>query len=194
MPKTTLRVHKKRWELFQNECLAFPLRRDAYLNRILPGEIAILAEIPACDDEGFQWLKKTWNGKDGPLRDEITTHVAVTLTQEVIDVLNETCSIKRVPRDAFFHCFLEFITTRLYQAAVVIKDPRTTRDVASQIADMMTDEDTDDNNRRDHLLEIAQELYTDPQLAILHRDHYRDVLSYDKQRASEEMKILALSL
>ena len=190
MPKTTLRVQKNRWDFFQLECQACNFRRDTYLNRVLPGEIALLEEIPACDEEGFQWLKKTWHGKDGPLRNEETIHVAITLDQEVIDRLNTTCEIKRVPRDAFFHCFLEFITTRLYQAAVVIKDPRTTKDVASDIADVMSDDDINERDRNSFLLEVAQKLYDHKQLAVLHHNYYSGMLSYDKQRVDSENFLL----
>lgn len=188
MPKTTFNAVTKRWELFLKEV---PVRRDTSINLYLPGELKRLAAIPACDEAGFQWLKKTWMGKDGMLRDDLTTHVAVMLDKDVLDRLNATCEEKRVPRDAFFHYFLEYLTTRLFQPAKVFLNPRRTDDVLAQIADVLMDDDISDEWERDRfLVEIAREAFNSRQLGILSPGYYQNVLSYDKARVEAEIQMI----
>jgi len=186
MPKTTFRANKTRWDYFNKECQACNWRRDQAVNRLLPGEIALLEQIPASDDAGFHWLKNNWLGDGGQLTGEDTVHVAVTLDKEVLDRLNTACESKRVPRDAFFHCFLQFITTRLYEAAVVMKDPRTTKDVASAIADIMSNDEYSNRDRKDFVFEVAEQLFNSRQLGILSSDYYSQMLSYDQARIDRE--------
>ncbi len=194
MPRTTIRVRNKPWEYFQKECQALFLRRDAYLNHVLPGELSILEDMPPCDEAGRSWLKQSWMGKGGLLRDKETTPVAVTLDQDVLARLNKACDDKCVPRDAFFNCVLDFITTRLYEPAVVIKNPRTGKDVASQLADLLTDEEMNENEVRFHLFEIAKEWGNARNITRLRRDYYRYQLYYNEARVNDEKEFLDIRL
>ena len=134
MAKTTFRVNKQRWELFNRECKASFLRRDAYLNHILPEEVSILEQLPPNNEEAHQWLKNTWFGEHGQLRADTTDFVSVMLDNPLLKNLNQSCVARNIPRDAFFHCVLMFITERLYEAALVIKNPRTKQDTFLGVA------------------------------------------------------------
>lgn len=189
MARTTLRVNKKRWDLFQRECQALFLRRDAYLNHALPGELDIFEQVPPCDEEGRAWLKESWARTGALLRDG-TIPVAITLKPELIERLNTMCDEKRVPRDAFFNCFLDFITTRLIEPAVVIKDPRTEKDVASQLAAVLGDDEMNEDDVRWNLLDIAKAWGNKRNLVPLSPDYYREQLSYNQERVSAEKALL----
>ena len=193
-PKTTIRVSNRRWEFFNKECQASFLRRDAYLSHVLPGELDILEEIPACDEEGRQWLKES-------VRLEVnTSSVAITLDEPVLKRLNSVCAEKLIPRDAFFSRFLEFITARLFEPAVVIKNPRTNTDIASQLAEVFNDHSENEEENEDELryeiLDIAKGWATKregaPNLNLrqLRRDHYREFLSYDKNKVESLRRML----
>lgn len=190
MAKTTLRVNKKRWEYFSRECQVLFLRRDAYVNHVLPGELTLLESMPACDEEGRRWLKQSWSGKGGLLREEDTQPVAVALAGDLLSRLNTVCDEKRVPRDAFFNCFLDFITARLYEPAVVIKDPRTNKDVASQLTDVLSDDEADEDDVRWQLLDVAKSWGKKRNLSSLNPEYYRERLFYDSERVQQEKELL----
>jgi hypothetical protein len=145
--------------------------------------------MPPCDEEGRRWLKQSWTGKSGVLRDD-TIPVAVTLQAELIERLNTLCDEKRVPRDAFFNCFLDFITARLYEPAVVIKDPRTDKDVASQLAAALGDDDANEDDLHFDLLDIAKAWGNKRNIFAFQSDYYRQHLSYDEKRVRQEKELL----
>ena len=149
MPKTTFRVDAKRWELFNRECKASFLRRDAYLSHVLPGEIEIIEQLPQNCEEAHQWLKNRWFGQYGRLRKDVTEFVSVMLDKPLVDRLNEACNDRRIPRDAFIHCMLMFLTERLYEAALVIKDPRTVSDTHWKVAEACNDAQDDEDDEQD---------------------------------------------
>src|SRR5437763_40138 len=100
MRKTTFRVSKKVWELFDATCKTGFLRRDAYLNHTLPEELELLEKLQPNDDEAYQWIKNTWFGRDGPLRSEATHFISVLLDDALIERINHACEQRRIPRDA----------------------------------------------------------------------------------------------
>jgi len=191
MPKTTIKARKKRWELFVRECRAASLRRDDLLNRTLPGEITLLEAIPPCDEEGARWLKKTWV-EHWESTDRELQSVPLTLSDEVIAKLNVACNEKMVPRDAFVDCALRFLTTRLYEAVVVIKTPRTFNDLASRIASALQDEEAPDRDRHRFIVEYAEEWAKERQLFSWDQNFYQRMLSYNAERVSQETSLLDL--
>lgn len=191
MPKTTLRVNSKRWEIFNKECHASFLRRDAYLSHVIPGELDILETIKPCDEVGSRWLKKNWSFNSS---DDQTSSVAVNIEAPVLERLKRVCEEKLIPRDAFFNCFLEFITTRLFEPAVVIKNPRTKHDIASQLADAFNewDEEEDEDNLRMDVMATAKNWRDLRNLYPLSREYYQKSLSIDKQYVDEMKALLSL--
>ncbi len=191
MPKTTIKVRTKRWDVFNRECKAASLRRDDFLDRALPGEIALLQSIPACDEEGERWLKKTWV-EHGAMRDSQLHPVPILLSKNVIEQLNSACAEKRVPRDAFLDCVLTFFIERLYEAVIVIKNPRTTRDLMWQISDVLTDtrEELTDRDRDGFIKEAVDEWCDARYLVPFCHDFYRDRLFFDAERVANEKSML----
>lgn len=192
MPKTTLRVKTKNWELFNKECNASFLRRDAYLNHVLPAELDILETINPCDEVGSSWLKRNWSlGYSG----DQTSSVAVNLDAPVLDRLKKVCEEKLIPRDAFFDCFLEYIKTRLYEAALVIKNPRTKTDIAFQLADVFNEcneENNDDADLRIEVMQITKKWHISRNMHSLNQDFYQAHLSIDKKKVMEWQAIMDL--
>ena len=165
------------------------LRRDGLLNRLLPSEIAILEGIPPCDSVGTRWLKDRWVTMWGASDLDLTS-VPVALSEDVVSKLNTVCTSKGIPRDAFLDCFLEFLSGRLVDPALVIKDPRTERDLASQIAEIVTDDEMDDSDARAYLLDIAVGWMKGRNLTAWDRSLYEKRLSYDAKKVEDEQLLL----
>lgn len=191
MIKTTFRVDVNRWKLFNKECKVSFLRRDAYLSHVLPTETNILEQLPQNCDEAHQWLKNRWFGQHGLLRKDATEFVSVMLDKPLVDRLNLVCNDRRIPRDAFFHCMLMFLTERLYEAALVIKDPRTSLDTFWQVAevchfaqDLENDEQSEDDIREDMKQELLPIGLTINQrnLEPLRPDYYLRELSFSPEK------------
>ena len=187
MPKTTIKVRTKRWELFNRECKAASMRRDDFLDRTLPGEILMLQGIPACDAEGERWLKKTWVDH-GSNSDTELHPVPILLSDTVIAQLNAACIEKRVPRDAFIDCALNFLIERIYESVVVIKNPRTTKDLVSRIANVLNDprDEIEEQDRQGHITETLNEWSVSRNLASFSDDFYKIRLSFNAARVDQE--------
>lgn len=191
MIKTTFRVDGERWKLFNKECKVSFLRRNAYLNHVLPREITIMEHLPQNSEDAHQWLKNRWFGQHGLLRKDVTEFVSVMLDKLLIDRLNQVCNDRRIPRDAFFHCMLMFLTERLYEAALVIKDPRSTKDTFWQVAEIChfaqdnEDDEQDEHGIRDNmkldLLEIGLTIQK-RNLEPLRPDYYVSELSFPPEK------------
>lgn len=188
--KTTFKARKQLWEVLAREAKAASLRRDDLLNRMLPSQIARLEAIPPCDFDGERWLKATWLDRCISPGDTVVT-VPVALSAEVLGRLNNACEKSRVPRDAFFDCALSFITTRLFEAAVVIKDPDTTIDIASQLVAILSDHEARPEDR-DRWIIDAVEAWAERRADFfaLTPDYYRDRLSFDRARVEQERLFL----
>lgn len=189
MPKTTIRVRKKRWEYFNHECKVMSLRRDDLLNRLIPEEIAIAANIPTCDAIGSRWLKDRWVTMWSSGDFELMT-APVLLSDEVLASLNDVCANKGIPRDAFIDCFLEFLTSRLIDPALVIKNPRTEQDIGSQVAEIMTDDDISNHEARAFLFDIASDWIKGRNPASWNKSLYEIRLSYNAEKVETERSML----
>lgn len=198
MAKTTFRVDRKRWDMFNRECKASFLRRDAYLNHILPGEIQILEQLPPNNDAAHQWLKSRWFGQHGQLRTDVTDFVSAMLDKPLIERLNQACDERNIPRDAFVHCVLMFLTERLIEAVLVIKNPRTTSDTFSKVAEVCyaVQDDEDDERGEDEtlfdtklaLLSISSTIRA-RNLEPLRQDYYQRELSFPPKRLAEQKAV-----
>lgn len=165
------------------------LRRDDLLDRVLPGELAIVEEMPACDLIGAKWVKDrwmtNWGGSDLDLM-----NAPVMLSAEVLEQLNRICNEKQVPRDAFFDCFLQFLTGRLVDAALVIKDPRTGQDIGSQLVDVMNDEELSDKETRKFLFDVTKTWMGGRATSNWDKSLYQERLHYDASRVDTERLML----
>lgn len=188
MAKTTIRVRKKRWDFFNRECKVMSLRRDDLLNRLLPAEIKLMGKIPACDAVGAQWLKQHWTTMW--VGDLELINAPVMLSSEVIGQLKTTCAQKGVPRDAFFDCFLWYLTTRFHDPALVIKNPRTNSDLGSQVAAIIMDEDIKPRDTERFLMDVSADWIKGRSLATWDQDFYSKQLSYDAARVEEQKTLL----
>ena len=189
MSKTTFKVRKQRWDYFNRECKAMSLRRDDLLNRLLPAEIAILANIPSCDAIGARWLKDRWVTMWSSSDFELVS-VPVLLASDVVQSLNATCAEKTVPRDAVLDCFLNFLTGRLVDAALVLKDPRTEADLGAQVAEIMTDDDNSDKDAKEFVFETVSDWTKKRALSAWSKGFYETQLSYDAARVEQERSML----
>jgi len=188
MPKTTFKVRTKQWELFNRECRLMSFRRDEVIDRVLPIELAILGEMPPCDEVGSRWLKGRWVTM-WRSTDVVIANAPVMLSEPVLNQLNQTCIEKGIPRDAFFDCVLEFLTVRFYEPALVIKDPRTNKDLVSRVVALIADDDLDDRDAERALFEEASDLIKERNVSCLTPSFYQNRLSYNTERVEEQLLI-----
>jgi hypothetical protein len=97
--------------------LRLGLRRDAYLNNILPGEIALVEHLPANSELAELHASDL-------LTDTRQKKVAIRLNSRIVARLNKACAAKRIPRDAFCASFLRHVVRNLQFAADVLENPR----------------------------------------------------------------------
>jgi hypothetical protein len=79
------------------------LRRDAYLNEILPDQIDRLDELPANSERSERFLRLDRQLSQDRVR------IAVTLDSALVDRLNSVCKEKRLIRDQFFEHLFTFL-------------------------------------------------------------------------------------
>ncbi len=194
MAKTTVRVRTKKWELFNKECKAASIRRDDFLDRALPDELALLKTIAPCDDVGERWLKGNW-----VLRDRDSDHqlqaVPMLLSDTVISELNAVCAEKKIPRDAFLDCALSYFTARLHEAVIVIRKPRTKADLIARIAETLNNEseELDEKDVEQFILEDARNSVTPWKLERFSENFYSESLSINAARVEFESFIGEIS-
>jgi hypothetical protein len=189
MAKTTVKVRKKQWAMFNGECQAASLRRDDFLSRLLPGEISMLDAIPACDSAGEQWLKRNWLGWRGS-RDTELVAVPILLDDQVLKSMTSVCIEKKIPRDAFFDCVL------YYDAANVIKDLRSFKDLAARLVYQKNQEydGISERERSEFIIEELDEWSKGMDLDCFKEDYYKDRLSFDEARVERQNNLLEMAL
>lgn len=194
MAKTTLRVRAKAWEIFNRECKAASLRRDDFLNRSLPAEIELLKAISPCDEEGARWLKRNWVDKSGSADTELQP-VPILLSSEVIELMNKACEEKKIPRDAFFDCALRYFVERIYEAALVIKTPRTELDLVAQVAFQVNDprEELTEKDRDDFIAETVKQWSAKRKLDYFSAGYYQQNLSINAAKVQEHIIVQELA-
>ncbi len=194
MAKTTVRVRTKKWELFNKECKAASIRRDDFLNRALPDELALLKRISPCDEVGERWLKGNWVLRDRDLDHQLQA-VPMLLSDTVISELNEVCAEKRIPRDAFLDSALSYFTARLHEAVIVIRKPRTKADLIARIAETLNNEseELDEKEIEQFILEDARNSVTPWKLERFSENFYSESLSINAARVEFESFIGEIS-
>ena len=102
LSKTTFRISPDVLAEFQEYINAIGLRRDKYLNRVLPRAVSWLSVAKANSPAA----ERFWKIMRDARKDSIQK-IAVSLDSDVLKKLNAVCADKRVPRDQFFETFLE---------------------------------------------------------------------------------------
>lgn len=113
--RVTIRISKQVLEKFDEILGLLHLRRDAYLNEILPNEIDELEQLPA-NSEAAEHLLRAHRTVT-----KETARIAVTLQSSVVERLNAVCKEKRVIRDAFFETLFSFLASGIEDEADVFR-------------------------------------------------------------------------
>ena len=103
---------------FERHMQDLGVRRDAYLNKFLGGELAVLRELPANSGRASQLWKAMRRAQGGQLR-----KVSLRLAASLVAQINEVCGEKGVPRDLFFEQFLRYANDSLGKALVYFENP-----------------------------------------------------------------------
>lgn len=128
--KTTFWLNPVIFSRFSEEAKELGLRRDAYLNSVLPGEVQLLRRLAANSAKVERFLKM-----DRKVRQSSLVRVGITLDADVVEAINGVCSSKGIPRDLFIERCLEYLIrgpipgegdgpAPLPGAAELIVDPR----------------------------------------------------------------------
>jgi hypothetical protein len=103
--KLTFTIRTAVLKRFNEAIRAAGLRRDSYLNHVLPDEIDELLPLSPNSERGERQLRdmRRFLYQD-------FSKVNIALEQEVAEKLNEVCREKRIPRDIFIEEFMEFLS------------------------------------------------------------------------------------
>lgn len=123
--KTTVTLRRGRYGRFQGLIKELGLRRDTYLNNVLPGEVRELGRIDANSREAEEWLCEVFerHSPGGSRQANDLIRVNLNLDSELVSEMNAVCTEKRVPRDIFLEAFLDHATSALDLAADHIANP-----------------------------------------------------------------------
>lgn len=100
----TVRVRKNVAERFNALIAEIGLRRDTYLNRLLPHEVDLLSELPSHSERAakFSKLSAQWF-------EDQKTRLGLKLDSELVQRINDVCREKGIVRDNFIETFLDFL-------------------------------------------------------------------------------------
>ncbi len=116
--RTTINFDKELYSEFEGHIRDLAFRRDAYLNSVLVGEIALLKDQPANSERGLR-LWSSLRKIDGLELKKVSLRLDAVL----LDEINRVCAEKGVPRDIFFDQFLRYVNNSLGMALVHIENP-----------------------------------------------------------------------
>ena len=118
--KITVLINKKIFDSFCATAKELGLRRDAYLNQVLPEEISFFSsKAPAGSKRGEHLLRALRSSEKDIVK------VGITLDSEVAKAMTGACADKHVSRDLFMEACLAHLDQVLGGAAVIIINPRT---------------------------------------------------------------------
>lgn len=100
----TVRIRKDVAERFNRLIEEIGLRRDTYLNRVLPQEVDLLGELPPNLERAtrFSKLSAQWF-------EDQKTRLGLKLDYALVQRINDACREKGIVRDDFIETFLEFL-------------------------------------------------------------------------------------
>jgi hypothetical protein len=114
--KVTVQLEKELVSSLGDAVRKLGLRRDAYLNRMLPAELPYLQSLPANSREGEGYLYE--------FRSRDLTKLGINLDTSLVQRINALCEKKRILRNSFFESYFQFLIPRLHEAANILEDPR----------------------------------------------------------------------
>lgn len=120
--KITVLINKKIFDSFCDTVKEAGLRRDAYLNQVLPDEISSLTEAPAGSKRGERVLRTLRSSEKDIVK------VGITLDSKVAKDMTKVCADKHVLRDHFMQACLAHLDNVLGKALVLMTNPGTHRD------------------------------------------------------------------
>jgi len=114
--KITVRLDKEVVTEFNSAITRLGLRRDTYLNRVLPAEVFYLNDLPVNSEDGERLLYES--------RSNDLVKLGISLDTSFVKRVNTACDTKRIPRDVFFEECIRFLTRSLHSAVDAIENPR----------------------------------------------------------------------
>jgi len=103
--KISITIRSDLYEEFIKKTRDAGLRRDQFLNDVLPDEIDYLMQLNPNTARGEKQLRIIRR-----LFHDSFAKVNLTLDENVIEKLNATCKLKQIPRDIFLEDFIEYLT------------------------------------------------------------------------------------
>jgi len=103
--KLTFTIRTEVLETFNMAIKSAGLRRDSYLNHVLPSEIDELLPLEPNSEKGEKQLRdmRRFLHKD-------FSKMNVALDEDVAEKLDQVCREKKIPRDMFIEDFMEFLS------------------------------------------------------------------------------------
>lgn len=128
MKKITVRLNALNWDLFDQLINMVGLRRDTYLAKVLPAELAeIRSQAWANDEAGENYLRGMTT-----LFGQTSKQVTISLPPDLVSQIDSLSTEKRIPRDRLLDAILQFIAYRVFPFAVVLSEPRYSMKFESQ--------------------------------------------------------------
>lgn len=114
----TVRIQKDVAERFNKLIAEIGLRRDTYLNRLLPAEVDLLSEIPPHSERAarFSRLSAQWF-------EDQKTRLGLKLDSALVQRINDVCHEKGIVRDAFIGTYLDFLVDGYEGASDFVGSP-----------------------------------------------------------------------
>lgn len=100
----TVRINQKVASTFTRLIKGIGLRRDTYLNKLLPGEVKLLQELPVNSERAAKYVRLTSQSGE-----EQKTRFSLKLDSALVDQVTDLCRRKGIPRDLFIERFLDFL-------------------------------------------------------------------------------------
>jgi len=114
--KITARLDKEVVTEFNSAIIRLGLRRDTYLNRVLPVEVSYLNNLPVNSVSGELNLRNS--------RSSNLVKLGISLDTNLVNRVNAACDTKRIPRDVFFEECIRFLTKSLHAVDDALENPR----------------------------------------------------------------------
>ena len=111
--KTTLTIHESVLADFIQVCKQIGLRRDTYLNHVLPRAISLFESSRKKNSPEAKTITKLLHREKGGLK-----KFCVVLDRAVLKDLNTLCVKKSIPRDIFFEEVLKYLVHTLNCSAL----------------------------------------------------------------------------
>ena len=122
--KTTYTLRADLFSEFDRYIKEIGLRRDSYLNSILPNALSELGQAERNSESTQELLRETYRpGAHSPYEQDDFVRVNLSLDSKLVERMNTECAAKRIPRDLFLEGVLEVANAALGHAAETFQYP-----------------------------------------------------------------------